>query len=148
MSYSHFIHTATCTVPEYFNFDEFIVSLKEQCVREQNFIFEEFGSVESDGATEQVDCSLEDYVSQDGNVITIQHDTEESNDNSEVWDWLFDQFHQIMTSDYMKCVCSSYGNAGIETTVELCDKSGDFITLENLIELYCTTNNLTHQPLL
>jgi hypothetical protein len=132
MSYTQFIGTATLTVDESFDLDSFLKSLSDLCIQEENFIYEEYGAVNG-----EIDLHFTKFVSRSGNEIEIDVDTEEYNSNSEVWDWLIDQFAPIMTSDLMQIksslICSRNGT---ESCVAYVTKDKQQISQDDLIQNY------------
>jgi hypothetical protein len=138
MSYTHFTATATCEVVENFNLDSFLDGLAQHCVREENFIFDEFG--EDDG---KLDLDFNNYVRHVGDKIIVETDSEECNNNTEVWDWLLDQFLPIMTSKVMRIDSANYNSrTGMESDVSFYSKEGTILSVDNLIEAYFTLQNL------
>jgi hypothetical protein len=134
MSYTHFTATATCDVVENFNLDSFLAGLAQHCVKEGNFIFDEFGEVDG-----KLDLDFNNYVLHIGDKVVIEVDTEECNNNSEVWDWLLDRFLPIMTSKVMRINSASYDSrTGMESDVTFYTKEGTILSAENLIEAYFT----------
>lgn len=132
MSYTQFIGTATLTVDESFDLDSFLKSLSDLCIQEENFIYEEYGVVNG-----KIDLHFTEFVSRSGDEIEIDVDTEEYNSNSEVWDWLIDQFAPIMTSKLMTIksavICS---RNGVESGVAYVTKDKQQISQDDLIESY------------
>ena len=135
MSYTQFVATATCTVVDGFNLQSYLDAISERCVKEQNFIFEEFG--EEDG---KIDVDFSDYVTMNGNKILIECDTEENNNNSEVWDWLVDQFVPVMQSNVMESKCATIDSRdGTDFHQSYRLKDGSFIgpdEIANIINQY------------
>jgi hypothetical protein len=132
MSYTQFVATATVTVVDDFNLNSFLTALADRCVSEENFIYENYG--EDDGV---LDLDFECYVHQNGDKILIECDTEESNGNSEVWDWLIDQFLPIMTSDLAKIKSATIDSrSGLDVDVCFCDKNGNCIDVDNIVSQY------------
>jgi hypothetical protein len=143
MSYTHFTSTATCDVVENFNLESFLDGLAQRCISEPNFIFDEFGEVDG-----KLDLNFNDYVYHVGDKMVIEVDTEECNNNSEVWDWLLDQFLPIMTSKVMRINSASYDSkSGMESDVTFYSKDGTILSVENLIEAYFTLQDLNRVTL-
>lgn len=134
MSYTQFVATATCTVVDGFNLESYLDAIATRCVKEENFIFDHYG--EEDG---KVDVDFSAYVRQLGDKVLIKCDTEECNDNSEVWDWLIDQFTPIMNSQYMevKSACID-SRSGVDVDVVFYSKDGKSISTDDLIKNYVT----------
>ena len=77
------------------------------------------------------------YVHQVGSNILIECDTEEYNSNSEVWDWLVDQFVPVMTSRFVEIKSASIDSRdGVEVDVAYLGKDGKYITTTDLIQNY------------
>jgi hypothetical protein len=132
MSYTQFVSTATLTVVDGFNLESFLNGIAERCVKEENFIFEENGEVDG-----KVDVDLGAYVRQLGDKVLIECDTEESNYNSEVWDWLVDQFLPVMTSRFVEIKSASIDSReGVDVDVAYLGKNGKYITTTDLIQNY------------
>jgi hypothetical protein len=142
MSYTHFISTATCTVVENFNLESFLDGLAKRCISETNFIFDEFGEVDG-----ELDLDFNAYVRQVADKIIVEIDTEKCNSNTDVWDWLLDQFLPIMTSKVMRIDSANYNSRnGMESGVTFYSKDGTILSVENLIEAYFTLQNLNTVP--
>ena len=103
-----------------------------RCVEEENFIYEENGEVDGN-----VDVDFSAYVRKLDDVIFIECDTEEYNSNSEVWDWLVDQFVPVMTSRFVEIKSASIDSRdGVEVDVAYLGKDGKYITTTDLIQNY------------
>lgn len=132
MSYTQFVSTATLTVVDGFNLQSYLDAISVRCVEEENSIFDEFG--EENG---KVDVDFGAYVHQNDDVILIECDTEEYNSNSEVWDWLVDQFVPVMTSRFVEIKSASIDSRdGVEVDVAYLGKDGKYITTTDLIQNY------------
>ena len=132
MSYTQFVSTATLTVVDGFNLQSYLDAISVRCVEEENFIFEENGEVDG-----KVDVDFSAYVRKLDDVIFIECDTEEYNSNSEVWDWLVDQFVPVMTSRFVEIKSASIDSRdGVEVDVAYLGKDGKYITTTDLIQNY------------
>jgi len=132
MSYTQFVSTATLTVVDGFNLQSYLDAISVRYVEEENSIFDEFG--EENG---KVDVDFGAYVHQNDDVILIECDTEEYNSNSEVWDWLVDQFVPVMTSRFVEIKSASIDSRdGVEVDVAYLGKDGKYITTTDLIQNY------------
>ena len=128
MSFTQFVSTATLTVVDDFNLLSYLDALSERCVKEENFLFEEYG--ENDG---KVDIEFGEYVRQDGSNILIECDTEESNGNSEVYDWLIDQFLPVMTSEFAEIKSASIDSrSGVDVNVGFYTKDRKCISTDDI----------------
>lgn len=132
MSYTQFVATATCTVVDGFNLQSYLDAISTRCVKEQNFLFEEYG--EENG---KIDLDFDTYVRQVGDNVLIECDTEESNGNSEVWDWLIDQFIPVMNSRFMEIKSVTINSRhGSDVHVAYLDKNKQYISTDDLIKNY------------
>ena len=122
MSYNRFVSTATLTVADDFNLQSYLDALSERCVKEKNFIFEYYGEIDFD-----------EYVSQVGSNILIECDTEESNGNSEVYDWLIEQFLPVMTSEFVEIKSATVDSrSGADVNVEFYTKDRKCISTDDI----------------
>ena len=46
MSYTQFVSTATLTVVDDFNLQSYLDTLSERCVKEENFLFADYGEID------------------------------------------------------------------------------------------------------
>jgi len=137
MSYTQFSAQASCEVVEGFNLDSFLNGLAKRCYQEKNFIWEEYG--DTDEAT--LDLDFHYYVKQTGKEIQIYLDTDEDYcNNSEVFDWLTEQFIPVMTSRYLRVDSVTMDSRdGNSCYVVFCDKNGNQITVDDLLAHYEAT---------
>jgi hypothetical protein len=132
MSYTQFVSTATLTLSEDFNLESYLDAISERCVKEENFIFENYG--EFDG---KVDVDFADYVRKSGGNILIECDTEESNGNSEIWDWLIDQFLPVMTSEFVEIKSATIDSrSGVDIGFSLYGRDGKCVDLSDIVKVY------------
>ena len=133
MSYTQFVATATCTVVDGFNLQSYLDAISQRCVKEENFIFE-FYNLDSN---DELDVDFGDYVRQLDDKVFIECDSEEINSNSEVWDWLVDQFVPIMTSSFVEIKSATVDSRdGVDVDVSYLGKDGKYITTTDLIQNY------------
>jgi hypothetical protein len=136
MSYTQFVSTATLTVCEGFNVQSYLDAISERCVKEENFIFEEYGETDEG----KLDLDFTDYVRQNGDEVLIECDTEESNGNSEVWDWLIDQFIPVMKSEFVQIKSASIDSrSGVDIGFSLYSKIGKVVDLDEIMKVYQQT---------
>jgi hypothetical protein len=135
MSYTQFVATASLTVCEGFNLQSYLDAISERSVKEDNFMMEHYGEVDG-----KIDIDFEDYVRQsDGNIL-IECDTEENNNNSEVWDWLIDQFIPVMNSQFVQIKSATIDSrSGVDIGFSLYDKMGKVVDLTEIMEVYQKT---------
>ena len=135
MSYTQFVATATCTVVDGFNLQSYLDAISERSVKEQNFLFEEYG--EENG---KIDLDFNAYVRQVGDNVLIECDTEEYNGNSEVWDWLVDQFVPIMNSRFVEIKSATIDSRdGVDVHVAYLGKDNNYISTDDLIKNFAST---------
>lgn len=135
MSYTQFSAQASCEVVEGFNLDSFLNGLMKRCIEEDNFIWDKYGDTD-EGTLPDIDFHY--YVKQTGKTIDFYLDTEENEyGNSEVFDWLVQQFIPVMTSRYLKVegvtMNSRMGNSCYTLFI---DKEGNQITVDDLLRAY------------
>ena len=137
MSYTQFVATATCSVVDDFNLQSYLDALSERCVKEENSIFEFYGLDSND----ELDVDFGDYVRISGGKLLIECDTEEINSNSEVWDWLIDQFIPVMTSQFVEIKSATIDSrSGVDVDVCFYSKDGKSISANELMEKYLLPN--------
>jgi hypothetical protein len=135
MSYTQFVSTATCTVVDGFNLQSYLDAISTRCVKEQNFLFEEYG--EENG---KIDIDFDAYVRQVGDNVLIECDTEESNGDSEVWDWLVDQFVPVMTSRFVEIKSATIDSReGVDVHVAYLGKDNKYISTDDLIKNFISS---------
>jgi hypothetical protein len=135
MSYTQFVSTATCTVVDGFNLQSYLDAISTRCVKEQNFLFEEYG--EENG---KIDIDFDAYVRQVGDNVLIERDTEEYNGSSEVWDWLVDQFVPVMTSRFVEIKSATIDSrSGVDVHVAYLGKDNNYISTDDLIKNYISS---------
>jgi hypothetical protein len=135
MSYTQFVATATLTLCEGFNLESYLDAISERCVKEDNFMVEHYGEVDG-----KVDIDFNDYVRQNGDDVLIEVDTEESNNNSEVWDWLIDQFIPVMKSDFVQIKSATIDSrSGVDIGFSLYNKIGKVVDFDEIVKIYQQT---------
>ncbi len=132
MFYTQVVATATLTVCEGFNVRSYLDAISERCVKEENFLFEEYGEVDG-----KIDIDFGDYVRESGGKILIEMDSEESNGNNEVWNWLIDQFLPIMNSEHVQIKSATIDSrSGVDIDFSLYSKIGKFVDLDEIMKIY------------
>jgi hypothetical protein len=120
MSFTQFVSTATLTVVDDFNLLSYLDALSERCV--------EYGEIDG-----KVDIEFGEYVRQVGSNILIECDTEESNGNSEVYDWLIEQFLPVMTSEFVQIKSATIDSrSGVDVNVEFYTKDRKCISTDDI----------------
>ena len=132
MSYTQFVATATLIVADGFKLESYLDEISERSVKEENFLFKEYGEIDG-----KIDIDLSSYVRQNDDTILIECDTEEYNGNSEVWDWLIDQFLPIMESKYAQIKSASIDSrSGVDVDFCLYSKEGKAVSLDDILKKY------------
>lgn len=113
MSHTQFVCTSKCQASEDFNLEEYLKSLADFIGNHVDDLSESITWL-ADMKYDDVISELEKYVKLNGREILINCDTEDDNDNTEIWDWLSDQVRQdVMISKFMTInsttICSRNG---------------------------------------
>lgn len=142
MSSSYVTAATSIKVGDYFNLDQFITGLHEQCILEANFLVEEHGTVPNPVDPEFghiVDFNFEDYLEHDAkaNVLIVSLDTGETNSCCDAFDWLIDQSLQKSTINYTQVDwVTEDSNNGNSCHVEIRTSDGESLDVEDLIRAY------------
>lgn len=140
MSYTRFVDTASLTVVDGFNLESYLDAISERCIKENNFIAVNYGEYEG-----KVVLDFRSYVRESGGKILIEYDSEECNCDSEVWDWLIDQFMPIMNSKFVEIKSATIDSfsgvdvSGVDVSVSYLGKDGNWINTDDLIKNYINT---------
>lgn len=141
---SCFVTATTCIkVPDYFNLDQFITGLHEQCIAESNFLVEEHGTIPNPVDPKEfddiVDFNFEDYFEHDAdnNNLIVRLDTGESNSNQDAFNWLIDQSltRSTLTYTQVEWVTEDSKN-GNSCYIEVRTSTGESLSVEDLIRAY------------
>lgn len=135
MSYTESTATASCQVADDFDLNGYLTSLTD-------FVFNYFDDVSDslkalpeslnwmgDYEYEEVLAEFEKYVRVAGGKVLIELDSEENNNDSDIWDWLCEQIRQdVMTSKFMQTNWSTIDSKyGVECGTSYTLKDGTFI---------------------
>lgn len=132
MSYTQHAATATCQITNVIDTSDLISQVYDYLINH-----------EDEAPTELLNCDsfdefsdiLEAYVSVVDNTLTINMDTEESNSDGEVFDFLTDHYAHLMSSDFMKVVWVSYDSrSGLSADCTYYNKQGEMIDVEKLLK--------------
>ena len=132
MSYTQHAATATCQITNVIDTSDLISQ-----------VYDYLTNHEGEAPTDLLNCDsfdefsdiLEAYVSVADNTLTINMDTEESNSDGEVFDFLTDHYAHLMSSDFMKVVWVSYDSrSGLSADCTYYDKQGEMIDVEKLLK--------------
>ncbi len=139
MSYTQFVATAKCSVAEDFNLNDYLTSLSDFIANhiDDDSLCDSIEWVFADVTQDESISILEGYVRELGGQVYIECDTEESNGNSDVWDWLCDQVREdVMTSKLMEINSATIDSrSGVETSNGFYTKSGKWIGPDDIMQL-------------
>ena len=131
MSYTQNTATATCTITNVLDTNDLISNVYDYLTNHEDECPTELLNCES--FQEFADC-LEPYVELDNNILTIQLDTEESNNDLEIFDFLVDHYNKLMVDKFLKTTWVTYDSrAGLSAEVNYLDKEGNFINIEEIL---------------
>lgn len=144
MSYIESSSIASCIVAEDFDLNEYLKSLVD-------FIGNHFEDLDKDLQNSLGDLTYDETLEElgyyirlsDGKNLLIEMNTEYSNNQCHIWDWLCDQVRQdAMTSLVMELKYSSNSKHGMESSTSYYLKDGTFIGADDvfgIIEEYAKT---------
>ena len=137
MSYTQFVATAKCQVPSDFNLKEYLTSLTDFVANHIDDLPDDIANEFGDYDWEDVLNILENYVREFASNVLIECDSEESNGNSAIWDWLCDQFREdVMTGKMMEintaCIDS---RSGLDSSNGFYTKSGRWIGSHDILRI-------------
>lgn len=130
MSYSHNQAVATCKVKHFTNTTDIAENVYDYLTDHGDELptnldpenFEEFADI------------IESYVELSNDVLTIKLDTEEFNQDCEIFDFLQSYFARKMTSKFMRVVWMTYDSkAGMEANCYYYDNNDDLIDVESIL---------------
>lgn len=131
MSYTQHTATATCEVTGVLDTNDLISQ-----------VYDYLTSHEDEAPTELLNCdcfdqfadTLEAYVSLENHTLTISADTEETNSDMEIFDFLVDRYAQLMTTKFMKVTWISYDSrGGLSADCTYYDTQGNLIDIERML---------------
>jgi hypothetical protein len=135
MTFNQHRAQATFTVPEDFDLDAFIQDCHDDCIKDENFIWQNYGM--SPHGLVMVDLRFWDYISRDGKDLCVTYDTEELNSDGDVAEWLTARFAPVMESETMKIETFSFvTKRGLDVKVSFLTKTGKLIEIHDLLEVY------------
>lgn len=140
MSYTQFVCTSKCEVADDFNLEEYLKSLVDFVGNHVDDLSENVSWL-AEMEYDDLITEFEKYVSQNGNLILINCDTEDDNSDTDVWDWLSDQIREdAMTSKFMTINSTTIDSRdGVDPYQSFILKDGTQITpteISNIIEQY------------
>ena len=149
MSTTHFTSIATAKVSTSLDLNEYLTSLADFVSNHLDDLNEDIAYSLEDLAYEDTLSLFKDYVGvADDGTITIACDSDESNGNSVIWDWLCDQIREnVMVSKTMKIASASYNTRwGMDSSSGFYTKNGDWYSDDDLMKIVEDNNFLTKSP--
>ena len=131
MSYTQHCAIATCNINN-------VLDVNDLCSQ----LYDYLTNHEDEGPGALLDCtSFEEfadvvsaYLELGNDNLTVTLDTEESNNDNEIFDFLTDYYALRMTSKFMKIVWTSYDSrAGLSGDCTYLDNNNNFIDIETLL---------------
>jgi hypothetical protein len=132
MSYTQHAATATCQITNVLDTNDLISQVHDYLTNH-----------EDEAPTELLNCDnfdefadiLDAYVSLVDGTLTVNMDTEETNSDGEVFDFLTDHYAHLMSSEFMKVVWVSYDSrSGLSADCTYYDNQGNMIDVEKLLK--------------
>lgn len=137
MSFSFSRATATCTVASLGTPREVALSIYDYFVNHPDEIPPDLDDLDSDDFV----LEIENYIGCNGETLTLSYDTEQSNNSSEVFDWLFSHFVFLQSSLFMKCTwCVEDSRTGIDYDINYYDRNNKLLDVEAVLEIYLSTS--------
>jgi hypothetical protein len=137
MSYTQLVATAKCQVPADFNIKEYLTSLTDFVANHIDDLPDDIANELGDYDYDDVLNIFENYVRELASNVLIECDTEESNGNSIIWDWLCDQFREdVMTGKMMEINTATIDSrSGVETSNGFYTKTGRWIGADDILRI-------------
>lgn len=128
MSFSQTFSQVVCQVNPGFNLEQYCLNLHNICISENNFIVQQYGIVD-----DLVDIMFGDYLSQEGNQVTISFDSEE--DDHDVYTWICQNIRDEMSSIFQisQAVCIGSESAGM--SVSFVDRRGRVHSMRDIFRI-------------
>lgn len=102
MSTTTFTGTATCEVAPDFNLDTYLDTLCDFVQNHLEDLPDNLQTEFEDMTVDELKAELGNYLSLNREYLWIECDTDESNGNSEIWEFLIDQVSQDVMKDVME----------------------------------------------
>ena len=137
MSFTHFIHCASCSVAENFDLKEYLTSLTD-------FVGNHFEDLSNDLQNsfynlnqEDLILMLNDYVCLSDGKLLVEFDSEEKNGDVTVWNWLRDQIREdVMTTFTMSIDYTTYDTRnGMDCSTAYLLKDGRFVDSDEIVDI-------------
>lgn len=137
MSYTHSTYCASCSVADNFNLDEYVKNLSEFVVNNYNTLSNDLQDYFFEMEADEVIVYLNNYVRISGGKLLIEFDSEESNGDVTVWDWLCDNIREdVMTSSIMLFnYATNDSRSGMECGNSYLKKDGTFIDSDEIASI-------------
>lgn len=133
-------YSATCEVSEDFNLDEYLTSLCDFITNHFDDLSNDLQDILGDMTYDETHAEFKQYVSHTKSVnrAYIQYNSEESNGNIVIWDWMCDNIREdVMTSPFMKChYTTDNSRLGIEVGTNYILKDGSYVDVDAVLTQY------------
>lgn len=130
MSYSHNQAVATCTVKHLTHTVDIANNVYDYLSNHED---ELPSNLDPENFVEFVEI-IQSYVELSGNTLTIKLDTEEVNQDCEIFDFLQSHYAHNMTSKFMRVVWMTYDSkAGMEANCFYYNNNDDLIDVESIL---------------
>jgi len=130
MSYTQHTAVATCTIANVLDTNDLISNVYDYLTNHED---EAPTSLLNCETFEEFADQLEPYVQLEDNTLTITLDTDESNNDSEVFDFMVEHYTHLMTSKFIKVVWVTYDSrAGLSGDAYYYNTEGE-IDIANIL---------------
>lgn len=131
MSYTHSVAYATCTVNSF-------LDVSDLCHALYAYLSDNSGKVPQNlfdcAGVEEFADAVESYIELNGENLTVSLDTEEANNDNEIFDCIASYCALRMTSKFMKITyISDDSREGLSADITYYDNTDSFIDVEALI---------------
>lgn len=131
MSYTQHSAIATCKIANVLDTNDLISQLYDYLTNHEDEIPYE---LEECGTFEEFAYRVEDYLSLTDGTLQIMLDTEDSNCDNEIFDFLTNHYALLMVSKFQKVVWVSYDSrAGLSGDCSYYDNTGKMIDVEAML---------------
>ncbi len=131
MSYTHHCAVATCAINHVLDTNDLCSHLYDYLTNHEGEIPE--GLRDCDSFEEFADV-VSNYVEVNDGELTVTLDTEESNCDSEIFDFITAHYACLMSSKFMKIVWASYDSrAGVSADCSYYDNDNELIDIETIL---------------
>lgn len=130
MSYTHHAAIATCTVSHVKSKKDVLLHIYDYLTNHEDEIPPSLEWTTYEGFVEEV----EQYLELDGDKLTIKLDTEEGNNDQEIFDFISSHYATLMVSKYMKVIWLTYDSkSGLSGDCYLYDENDRLVDIDSII---------------